>query len=243
MSIGNRNPPLLIGPNLLQHSSLGLLRRLSVLRPKIYQHLVLQSIINDVVQRKVSFSSSLTLQSFKRLRPTQWLDDEIINYFVEKLRRWSNKRLVCLQSNMGSAYSGYKPRQKVLGLRQWHQVFIPINKGRNHCLEPTLRLNQDKPIGERKYAGLMLALMWVTEVLGSLRGDTVQLANNPCTDWKCRLHVKVHFQPNGHDCGVYMLWSLRDILGTADEYGFSDSGLVVKRLRLAQQILDDHEEI
>ncbi|THU93034.1 hypothetical protein K435DRAFT_861870 [Dendrothele bispora CBS 962.96] len=120
---------------------------------------------------------------------------------------------------MGSAYSGYKPRQKVLGLRQWHQVFIPINEGRNHwyaacidfhqktidvydSLEPTLRLNQDKPIGERKYAGLMLALMWVTEVVGSLRGDTVQLANNPCTDWKCRPHVKVRFQPNGHDCGI-----------------------------------------
>ncbi|THU81093.1 hypothetical protein K435DRAFT_809368 [Dendrothele bispora CBS 962.96] len=50
--------------------------------------IVLRDIIKDAVERKISFNGSLSPQNFRRLGPTQWLDDEIINYFVE---RWCSQ--------------------------------------------------------------------------------------------------------------------------------------------------------
>ena len=37
--------------------------------------------------------------------------------------------------------------------------------------------------------------MWLTEVLGRMRGEVVQLHDNPATPWQCDPHVKVHLFP------------------------------------------------
>ncbi|THV00394.1 hypothetical protein K435DRAFT_854861 [Dendrothele bispora CBS 962.96] len=221
--------------------------------------IVLRDIIKDAVERKISFNGSLSPQNFRRLGPTQWLDDEIINYFVERWCSQSQTTLgfttffaeTFLFQNSGPYCTVARTifnRSQAEKLDRWYSKRLaestwpsPVASSLHSNKRGSLSL--DKPITQRKNTGLMLALMWVTERLGSFRDEVVQLANNPHTDWKCRPHVKVRFQPNGHDCGIFMLWSLRDVLGMADEYGFSDSHLVVKRLRLAQQILDDHGQI
>lgn len=109
--------------------------------------------------------------------------------------------------------------------------------------------------------------MWLAEVLGRMRGEKVQLQNNPATTWRCDPHAivryltesplrphshrhrfsfQVPFQPNCYDCGVHTLWHLQHIL----EFGlvrsrcdsprlrFSDN-MIGKHLILAQEILDD----
>ena len=35
-------------------------------------------------------------------------------------------------------------------------------------------------------------LMWLAEVIGHMKGEIVQLKNNPQTEWVCDPHTKVH---------------------------------------------------
>lgn len=106
--------------------------------------------------------------------------------------------------------------------------------------------------------------MWLAELLGRERGEEVQLGNNPSTHWVCNPHVEVNcpvvvpralliigmqvpFQPNAYDCGVHTLWHLQHVLHFRQVQGerclsnvlrFSEN-MVGKRLRLAQEMLDD----
>ncbi|KAF5348219.1 hypothetical protein D9757_015200 [Collybiopsis confluens] len=140
----------------------------------------------------------------------------------------------------------------------WDSVFIPIHKNCLHwysafidfrfrrikvydSLRETCVTNRQKPV-----------LMWLTEVLGHMRGDPVCLSNNPQTDWVFDPHAEgqVHFQPNAYDCGVHTLWQLQHVLefrqvriGNKCELArltFTDN-MAGKRMRLAQEILRDCE--
>ncbi|KAF5377991.1 hypothetical protein D9757_009836 [Collybiopsis confluens] len=153
---------------------------------------------------------------------------------------------------------------KNLDTDHWDAVFIPINENQLHwysayidfrlkrieifdSLETTCVTNRDKPLSLQKNMKLMLVLMWLTEVLGRLRGEQVMLKNNPETDWVCEPHSMVPFQPNSYDCGVHCLWHLRHLLqyrqikpGSLAELGlaFTDN-MVGKRARLAGELLRD----
>ncbi|KAF5378377.1 hypothetical protein D9757_010889 [Collybiopsis confluens] len=95
----------------------------------------------------------------------------------------------------------------------WDSVFIPIHENTSHwysafidfcykriqiydSLRETCVINCQKPICLRKNTNLMLVLMWLTEILGQMRGDTVCLSNNPETDWVFDPHSGVRFTSN-----------------------------------------------
>ncbi|KAF5343521.1 hypothetical protein D9757_014939 [Collybiopsis confluens] len=148
--------------------------------------------------------------------------------------------------------------KQYLGLRTWDSVFIPINKNSLHwycahidfqrksisiydSLRDRCLSNRQKPVSLRKNTNLMLVLMWLTEVLGHLRGEDVDLKNNSQTDW-------VFFQPNSYDCGVHTLWHLQHVLkfrhvltdNPCPGLAFTHN-MVGKRLRMAQEIYDDYD--
>ncbi|KAF5388791.1 hypothetical protein D9757_005570 [Collybiopsis confluens] len=102
-----------------------------------------------------------------------------------------------------------------LGLSNWDSVFIPINEDLNHwysahidfrfkridiydSLEERCLSNRQKPVPQRKNTQLMLVLMWLTEVLGRLRGDQVKFSPGGCssTGWA----FDPHSVPNSYDC-------------------------------------------
>ncbi|KAF5362681.1 hypothetical protein D9757_014037 [Collybiopsis confluens] len=151
----------------------------------------------------------------------------------------------------------------------WDSVFIPIHENCSHwysafidfryrrievydSLRETCVTNRQKPVPLRKNTRLMLVLMWLTEVLGHMRGDPVCLSDNPQTDWVFDPHAEgqVHFQPNAYDCGVHTLWQLQHVLEfrqvrignkcELDRLTFTDN-MAGKRMRLAQEILRDCE--
>ncbi|KAF5371065.1 hypothetical protein D9757_010287 [Collybiopsis confluens] len=156
-----------------------------------------------------------------------------------------------------------------LGLSNWDSVFIPINEDLNHwysahidfrfkridiydSLEERCLSNRQKPVPQRKNTQLMLVLMWLTEVLGRLRGDQVKFSPGGCssTGWAFDPHSVVYFQPNSYDCGIHTLWHLQHVLEyrqiQMDKTSVSDSlrftsDMVGKRMRLAQEILRDCE--
>ncbi|THU81167.1 cysteine proteinase [Dendrothele bispora CBS 962.96] len=155
-------------------------------------------------------------------------------------------------------------RERDLDNPRWSKIYIPINNAQEahwycasidfdqHTIEildswgPTFRTNQNKPLRQKKHTALLAVLMWVTERIAEYRGEIVVLARNPGTDWSCNPHVEVPLQPNGYDCGIHMLWhlyhignfgSIKQDLKLPAQHRFTEN-MVGKRLRLAQEILD-----
>ncbi|KAF5361199.1 hypothetical protein D9757_013610 [Collybiopsis confluens] len=184
---------------------------------------------------------------------------------------WGCGDYQCLEAKTGTltpddANRVVKACRKVardLGLSNWDSVFIPINEDLNHwysahidfrfkridiydSLEEHCLSNRQKPVPQRKNTQLMLVLMWLTEVLGRLRGDQVKFSPGGCssTGWA----FDPHSVPNSYDCGIHTLWHLQHVLEyrqiQMDKTSVSDSlrftsDMVGKRMRLAQEILRD----
>ncbi|KAF5347228.1 hypothetical protein D9757_014573 [Collybiopsis confluens] len=233
--------------------------------------------------------SHITPHDFATIGVGRWINDEIINYFVQKWCSGSGQTTLGLntffagkhlfqQNSCTMAKSGTlteedeanvvrwcRKAQLKLGLQSWDSVFIPIHENNSHwysvyidfrlkrieiydSLRERCEANRQKPIAMRKNTNLMLVLMWLTEVLGRLRGEDVRLSRNPGTEWICDPHCKVHFQPNAYDCGVHTLWHLQHVLEFRQvqlncplhRLSFTDS-MVGKRLRLTQELLRDGE--
>ncbi|KAJ3738529.1 hypothetical protein EV360DRAFT_76883 [Lentinula raphanica] len=96
-------------------------------------------------------------------------------------------------------------RSQMLQLKTWDAVFIPIHEGSSHwysarigfklkridvfdSLQETCIINCRKPVSLRKNTNLMLVLMWLTEILSSMREEPVCLTNNPRSEWVCDPH-------------------------------------------------------
>ncbi|KAJ3754293.1 hypothetical protein EV360DRAFT_86973 [Lentinula raphanica] len=231
---------------------------------------------------------NISFHDFSTLGPGRWLNDEVINHFIEKWCRQKCNTLgfstffagVCLFQDKTSCLQAkstltpqdedrirrfVKRRQEMLLLNSWDSVFIPIHEASSHwysvridfklkridifdSLRETCLVNRQKPLPLRKNTKLMLVLMWLTEILGSIRGENVCLSNNPQSSWICDPHCEVPFQPNAFDCGVHMLWHLKHVLeyrtitlgkqSRADNLSFSRD-MAGKRFRLAQELLQD----
>ncbi|KAE9389204.1 cysteine proteinase [Gymnopus androsaceus JB14] len=255
---------------------------------KLFQTLDLHPAETAEILRSIMMPLSKTFEvklhhispaSFKTLGVGQWLDDEIINYFVEKwcsksqstlgFNTWFMEMLLCAcqNSKWGFNLGGFEDCTEMVlfcgGLVKWDRVFIPINEFNTHWYSASINFvtkrieiydslavvyfaNRRRPVESRKNTNLMLVLMWLSEVLGRIRGEEVQLMNDSATEWQCDPHVEVPFQPNCFDCGVHVLWHLQHVLqfGTVQNdcvsprWKFS-SDMIGKRLRLAQEILDD----
>ncbi|KAF5367322.1 hypothetical protein D9757_010090 [Collybiopsis confluens] len=254
---------------------------------------ILRSLMNEAghfLDHRWDKVSPISFSDFSTLGVGKWLNDEIINYFVQKWCSSAGTTLglttffackflfqddSCVNAKTGTlsltdekeVLKWCKKRQGALGLEFWDSVFIPIHESSSHwysayidfrlkrieiydSLQETCLTNRRKPVLLRKNAKLMLVLMWLTEVLGRMRGEVVYLNQNGTTDWVFDPHSKVHFQPNVYDCGVHTLWHLQHVLEfrqiclgrtcCSEWLSFTDN-MVGKRMRLAQEILQDCE--
>ncbi|KAJ3966095.1 hypothetical protein EV361DRAFT_954398 [Lentinula raphanica] len=252
---------------------------------------LLSSLMNDIRNRPEGFWNAIpniSYRDFSTLGVGRWVNDEIINYFINKWCSNSSSTLgfgtffagCCLFEDKHSCLIAKRDltaedearvrrfalkKQNFLALESWDSVFIPIHEGCSHwysaridfvlkridiydSLQETCIANRQKPVSLRKNTNLMLVLMWVTEILSKMRGEPVCLTNNPQTPWVCDPHSKVPFQPNAFDCGVHTLWHLKHVLeyrevitgSRSKQDGLSfTSDMVGKRLRLAQELLQD----
>ncbi|KAJ3739851.1 hypothetical protein EV360DRAFT_76823, partial [Lentinula raphanica] len=216
---------------------------------------LLTDLMNETRNRPEEFWKTvpnISFRDFSTLGPGRWLNDEIINYFIDKWCFRSRNTLgfgtffagTCLFQDNTSCLVAKRyltvedenrvkrcviRRQRFLDLENWDTIFIPIHEGSSHwysvridfvlkridiydSLQETCIVNRQKPISKRKNTNIMLVLMWLTEILASMRGESVCLTNNPQSTWVCDPHSKVPFQPNAFDCGVHTLWHLKHVL-------------------------------
>ncbi|KAJ3765351.1 hypothetical protein FB446DRAFT_709533 [Lentinula raphanica] len=137
-----------------------------------------------------------------------------------------------------------KRRMQNLQIDSWDSVFIPIHEGLSHwysaridfklkridifdSLRETCIANRRKPVPLRKNTNLMLVLMWLAEILGEIRGETVSLIRNPNRSWICDPHSRRNNSGWSKQRGLPIFYP----------------GYDRKRLRLAQELLQDRKKL
>ncbi|KAE9385021.1 hypothetical protein BT96DRAFT_1007463 [Gymnopus androsaceus JB14] len=162
---------------------------------------------------------------FGTLGVGQWVDNKIINHFVDKWYHGSCNMVHAIDQLAGdNALRDYllkwaRKTQRRQKLNTFDQVFIPFNGNQDHCLRDLCVANRCEPPEQHKNKQLMLVLMWLAETLATICSNNEEVhIRGDLADWKFNPHAKVPFQPNTYDCGVHMLWHLKHIinLGAVD---------------------------
>jgi hypothetical protein len=190
----------------------------------------------------------LTVADLQTLPGTAWLNDAVINYYLELMIKGKEGGFFCHSSHFLPKLARQGP-QSVARWTRGHDlktkklVLIPAHVGGNHwCLAVAeilpRRLWYFDSLGSSGSQQLKLLRDYFAEMVG-LRGLTVSS------------HARIPRQQNGHDCGMFALMFARDLVehfcqrpfGSVQGAGFSCSQRRMPELRrdVLQTILDSHD--
>ncbi|XP_019463572.1 PREDICTED: ubiquitin-like-specific protease ESD4 isoform X1 [Lupinus angustifolius] len=196
----------------------------------------------------------ISVDKFRCLMPGAWLNDEVINLYLELLkereRRESQKFLKChffntfFYKKLISGTNGYDFKsvrrwtsQKKLGygLHECDKIFIPIHKQVHWCL--AVINNKDKKFqyldslkGVDTQVMKVLAKYFVDEVKDKTGKDI------DVSSWEKEFVEDLPEQKNGYDCGVFMI-KYTDLYSRNLGLCFSQKDMPYFRLRTAKEIL------
>ncbi|XVF38727.1 hypothetical protein REPUB_Repub20aG0126700 [Reevesia pubescens] len=188
------------------------------------------------------------------LKPCQWLNDEVINLYLELLKerenRESKKFLKChffntfFYKKLVSPENGYNYRavkrwtsQKKLGycLLDCDKIFVPIHKDIHWCLAVINKKDQkfqylDSLKGRDAKVLRALAKYFVEEVRDKIGKDV------DVSSWEHEYVEDLPAQENGFDCGMFMLKYI-DFYSRGLSLCFGQEHMPYFRLRTAKEIL------
>ncbi|KAF5370489.1 hypothetical protein D9757_013126 [Collybiopsis confluens] len=165
--------------------------------------------------------SPVTFSDFTTLGVGRWLNDEVINFFIQKwcsrggttlgLNTFFACKILFQENSCTNAKTGIltaadeneavkwcEKTLKILRLETWDSVFIPIHENRSHW-----------------YSAYIDFRLRRIEIYDSLRDTCLTNRQKPVLLRKnanLMLTLQVHFQPNMYDCGVHTLWHLQHVL-------------------------------
>lgn len=195
----------------------------------------------------------ITAQHFQCLRPGAWLNDEVINVYLELLKerekRDPNKFLKChffntffykkLISGNGYDYKSVRrwttQRKLGYGLIDCDKIFVPVHKEIHWCLAVINKKEEkfqylDSLKGKDTHVMKVLARYYADEVKDK-SGKVINVSS-----WKHEFVEDLPEQENGFDCGVFMI-KYADFYSRGLELCFSQEHMPYFRLRTAKEIL------
>ncbi|KAE9609598.1 hypothetical protein Lal_00006733 [Lupinus albus] len=196
----------------------------------------------------------ISVDKFRCLMPGAWLNDEVINLYLELLKerekRESHKFLKChffntfFYKKLISGTNGYDFKsvrrwtsQKKLGygLHECDKIFVPIHKQVHWCLAVINK--KDKKF---QYLDSLKAVdTQVLKVLAKYFVDEVKDKTGKDIDvsfWEKEFVEDLPEQKNGYDCGVFMI-KYTDLYSRNLGLCFSQKDMPYFRLRTAKEIL------
>ncbi|KAL4565085.1 hypothetical protein LXL04_029168 [Taraxacum kok-saghyz] len=197
---------------------------------------------------------TITGEVLQCLRPKAWLNDEVINLYLELLKeretRDPQKYLKChffnsfFYKKLISGRTGYDYKsvrrwttQKKLGygLLECDKIFVPIHKEIHWCLAVINKKEEkfqylDSLGGVDKKVMKMLA-MYITDEVKDKTGKNIDVS---C--WKQEFVTDLPNQENGYDCGMFMI-KYADFYSRDIGLCFNQEHMPYFRLRTAKEIL------
>ncbi|XP_027329293.1 ubiquitin-like-specific protease ESD4 [Abrus precatorius] len=193
-------------------------------------------------------------EKFQCLRPGAWLNDEVINLYLELLkereRREPQKFLNChffntfFYKRLTSGKNGYdfqsvrrwtSQRKLGYGLHECDKIFVPIHKEIHWCLAVINKKDRkfqylDSLRGMDIQVLKMLARYFVDEVKDKTGEDF------DVSSWEREFVEDLPEQQNGYDCGVFMIKYV-DFYSRNVGLCFSQEHMPYFRLKTAKEIL------
>lgn len=197
---------------------------------------------------------TITGEVLRCLKPGEWLNDEVINVYLELLKEREMKEpkkfLKChffntfFYKKLISGSSGYDYKsvrrwttQRKLGysLLECDKIFIPVHKEIHWCLAVINKKEEkfqylDSLGGVDKQVMRVLAKYIVDEVKDK-NGEDIDV-----TSWKQEYVKDLPKQKNGFDCGVFMI-KYADFYSRGIDLCFKQEHMPYFRLRTAKEIL------
>ncbi|KAI3501692.1 hypothetical protein L1887_29651 [Cichorium endivia] len=197
---------------------------------------------------------TVTGEVLQCLRPGAWLNDEVINVYLELLKERENKEpekfLKChffntffykklVSGNIGYDYKSVRrwTTQRKLGysLLECDKIFVPVHKETHWCLAVINKKEEkfqylDSLGGVDKQVMRALAKYIVDEVKDK-NGEDIDVSS-----WKQEYVKDLPKQENGFDCGVFMI-KYADFYSRGVDLCFKQEHMPYFRLRTAKEIL------
>ncbi|KAK7303786.1 hypothetical protein RJT34_14703 [Clitoria ternatea] len=193
-------------------------------------------------------------EKFQCLRPGGWLNDEVINVYLELLKerelREPQKFLKChffntfFYKKLTSAGSGYdfksvrrwtSQRKLGYGLLECDKIFVPIHQEIHWCLAVINKKEEkfqylDSLKGMDQYVLKVLAKYFVDEVKDKTGKDI------DVSTWEKEFVEDLPEQENGFDCGMFLI-KYADFYSRGLRLCFNQEHMPYFRLRTAKEIL------
>lgn len=237
------------------------LEKVSLIKPLIPQQMArVRQIVSDTNVSRVVISNyqiDLTVRDLQTLRPAQWLNDNIIDFYFNMISEqnpqyfsWTSHFYTTLKAR---GYSGVQRwgKRKKLNLFEKSLVFIPINISSTHWALATIdnkaktlayydslnALNTNSEEEEERIArfpGLELIKTYMKGEVGRLQlGNTVDVDSYELLD-----QIKVPQQQNGFDCGVFTCVCAY-YLSTHKPLTYSQKDIPTFRARMIYELIQD----
>lgn len=209
---------------------------------------------NKVLVNHEKSNIEISGKMFRCLKPREWLNDEVINLYLELLkereRREPQKFLKChffntfFYKKLISGKNGYDYKsvrrwttQKKLGygLHECDKIFVPIHQQYHWCLAVI-----NKKEKKFQYLDSLKGIdTQVLEVLARYFVDEVKDKTGEDVDisyWETEFVEDLPEQMNGYDCGVFMV-KYADFYSRNLRLCFNQEHMPYFRLRTAKEIL------
>lgn len=209
---------------------------------------VLDEDSDDSVPYVTVFGIPLTKKSIRTLLPGEWLNDEIMNGFVQLVRERHGCRADLAAGPLMVLNSFFLLRlfhrgvYDYEGVRRWtmnvdtfkkDKVFIPINMSSSHWMLAVLEPGR---CVMNLYDSLGDTLPYVPEILLRWIADEAASRTRPMQPWRVE-QVPCRQQENGNDCGVFTLKML-DLLAQGRPLSDLKASTAYYRRRIAAELIE-----
>lgn len=206
------------------------------------------------------FNTELTRQDLQRLRDTEWLNDEVINFYLSLLKQRSDDRLKKADAQQAAAGEAW-PRVHFLNtffypllsdkggynyarVQKWtrridlfamDRVVVPIHLGNHWCLAvinlQDRRFEYYDSLGSSNRECLQRLRRYLQDEARDKKKIELDLA-----DWGDHQPKDIPLQKNGYDCGVFAC-KFAECIASGRPFYFSQVDMPIYRKRMMVSIL------
>jgi hypothetical protein len=192
----------------------------------------------------------LERKDLKRLEFTEWLNDEVVNFYMQLLNERSqqssnngkqpkcylfNSFFYTLLSNGGYNYSRVQKWTRKIDIFTLDKVFVPVHLGNHWCLAvinfADKRFEYYDSLGGENPKCLERLRRYVKDEYRTKHKGEYDLS-----EWQDYTPLNIPHQQNGYDCGVFMC-KFADYLSRGKPFDFSQSDMSYFRKRMILEIL------
>ena len=200
----------------------------------------------------------MKVEKFRCLKPNLWLNDEVLNFYMDLLQERDNK--ICIECDKKTSYyfssffmvklfdeakkynfEGVKKWSKRFKVFEQDKIFIPINYGNNHWFLIVVYIQQKKIIFYDSIAEDNRAKMYLFLTARWLQDEAkFKNQNIDINDWKLiNAGRNIPQQTNSFDCGVYVILNA-DYIADDLPLSYGEEEVAASRNKIAYYIIKNN---